>query len=626
MKFSHKLAAFSAVLSLASLSLFSIIQFNKIQQVITGEVSSSINEVTSLVTDNLNQILDSKVAIVKFTLNSISVDYSPYNVENCFNNLSVKNNFVRAGLGFNYDGSLVENDPDWDPNQDNYDSRKQPWYKLGQNNKGFSFSEPRRSEKGNLILSIVTPNYIGENKDSLLGVTFFDLDLDFLNNIVNKTRIANGGGHIFIVSNKGTIIAHPDKTLIGKNLSAFDPDLTITQEAKEYEINDNTYKIGFIPLDSVDWQIGYYIDQVDAYSDITDMRNSSLIFMGIAFILILICSVLLIQVLMKPLNLLGQTIDDVSTGEADLTQRLSTKTDQEFARLAHGFNTFIERLQKQMIESKEVSRQIESITHETAGNANEANTSMLEQQKELDQLVTAMHELTTTSGEVATYAQNAAQSTDEAMQATEKGNSTVEHTAQSIHHLSMQIENAVEVTNKLAQSTDEIDSILGVINGISEQTNLLALNAAIEAARAGEQGRGFAVVADEVRTLAQRTQDATHEIQAMTGELQTNAHNVVEIMEKSQSDVSNSVDAGEQANQALAAISQAVTQATDLITQIASAAEQQSIVSEEVNQNTVTISEFADKVVSVMETTNDKAKEQLKLVEHQHALMDEFKL
>lgn len=626
MKFSHKLAAFSAILSLASLSIFSVFQYNKVQNVITNQVNSSIQEVTPLVAHNLNQILDAKISIVKFTLNSISIDYSPYNVENSLNNPSVKENFSLAGLGFNYDGSLVENSPDWKPQEDaGYDSREQDWYKLGKESSGFIFSNPKKDADGKSKISIITANLIGENK-ALLGVTFFELSLDFLSNIVDDTKIADESGKIFIVSNSGTIIAHTDEQLIGQSISAISPDLTISDEEKEYNINDINYKVGFIPLKTVDWQIGYYIDQDDAYSDIADMRNFSLLFMGIAFVLILICSAVVIQILMKPLTILGNAIDDVATGEADLTQRLSTHTDQEFAQLANGFNQFIERLQKQMLANKEVAHQVESIAHETSEHAIEANNSMLEQKRELDQLVTAMQELTSTSAEVASHAQNASSSTELALHATKEGNETVDNTARSIRHLSTQIEGAVEKTKALAKSTNEIESILGVIDDISEQTNLLALNAAIEAARAGEQGRGFAVVADEVRTLAQRTQNATQEIQAMIGDLQTNARNVVDIMDQSQTDVANSVDAGDKSNHALQEISTAVTEATSLITQIASAAEQQSLVSEEVNRNTVTISEFADKVVNVMDASNHKTNEQLELVENQHALIDEFKL
>lgn len=627
MKFSHKLAAFSAILSLASLSIFSIFQYNKVQDVITNQVHSSIEEVTPLVTHNIDQILEAKMSVIKFTLNSIALEYSQYSVENILNNPSVKDNFTRAALGYNLDGSIIKNDPDWKPKNGN-DARKQSWFKTGfsagKDGKKIVIDNPQKDANGQLTLSIIAPNFI--SKTAILGVTFFHLNLDFLKNIVNDTHFADGSGQIFVVSDDGTIIAHPDETLIGQSISTISTQITISEEAKEFNIDGKHYEVGFIPLESIDWQIGYFVDQDDAYSAISDLRHFSIVFMSVAFVLILVCSALLIQLLMKPLNVLGNAIDDVATGEADLTQRLSTKTDQEFARLANGFNQFIERLQNQMLANKDVSRQIEAIAHETSEHADEANSSMLEQKRELDQLVTAMQELTSTSAEVASYAQNATTSTEQALQATEEGNETVENTAQSIRHLSVQISDAVEKTEALAQSTNEIESILDAITQISEQTNLLALNAAIEAARAGEQGRGFAVVADEVRTLAQRTQNATQEIQTMINDLQSNARSVVNIMDQSQTDVSNSVEAGDKSSHALQEISAAVTEATDLITQIASAAEQQNLVSEEVNRNTVTISEFADKVVEVMDKSNHKTNEQLELVENQHKLIDEFKL
>jgi len=237
---------------------------------------------------------------------------------------------------------------------------------------------------------------------------------------------------------------------------------------------------------------------------------------------------------------------------------------------------------------------IEKISAKAASVTMQTENDMSNQMSEVEQVATAMNEMTATVHEVAQNAALTASSTESADQEVINGKSIVDDTIQRINGLAGEVEKAVQTINKLAEDTEQIGSVVDVIRGVSEQTNLLALNAAIEAARAGEQGRGFAVVADEVRTLASRTQDATAEIQSMIESLQISAKQASEVMIQSQQSAGDSVSQARAAGESLETITTAVKTITDMSAQIATAAEEQSAVSEEINRNIINISSATD--------------------------------
>ncbi len=241
---------------------------------------------------------------------------------------------------------------------------------------------------------------------------------------------------------------------------------------------------------------------------------------------------------------------------------------------------------------------IEQISEHASNITQQTEQDMRNQMSEVEQVATAMNEMTATVHEVAQNAALTASSTESADQEVINGKNIVDDTINRINGLADEVEKAVQTINKLAEDTDQIGSVVDVIRGVSEQTNLLALNAAIEAARAGEQGRGFAVVADEVRTLASRTQDATSEIQSMIESLQLSAKQASEVMVKSQESANGSVEQARAAGQSLETITSAVKTITDMSAQIATAAEEQSAVSEEINRNIINISTATDQTLN----------------------------
>ncbi|HHH44742.1 MAG TPA: PAS domain S-box protein [Gammaproteobacteria bacterium] len=235
---------------------------------------------------------------------------------------------------------------------------------------------------------------------------------------------------------------------------------------------------------------------------------------------------------------------------------------------------------------------LKSSAESLAGTIEETNVRLHEQQSQTDQVATAMHEMSATVQEVARNATYAADGTVEAQQSADEGRAVVNETVRSIRDVAEGVAQAAGVINQLNSDAASIGTVVDVIRGIAEQTNLLALNAAIEAARAGEQGRGFAVVADEVRTLAQRTQQSTQEIQDMVERLQEGANEAVSAMEQGTEKTETSVQCATRAGKALEDITTAIRKISDMNTQIATAAEEQSAVAEEINGNVATINEL----------------------------------
>jgi len=293
---------------------------------------------------------------------------------------------------------------------------------------------------------------------------------------------------------------------------------------------------------------------------------------------------------------------DIANGDGDLTKRLLVKRKDEFGELAQGFNQFIEKLQTLMRNTNasiqplsDTSVHLTQITHATS-------ESMRKQQSQTGQAATAITEMSATVTEVAKSAASAAETVRKADEMAHKTLGIVDSNRESIETLAKEVSSAAEVIHYLEQESVNIGKVLDVIKGIAEQTNLLALNAAIEAARAGEQGRGFAVVADEVRALASRTAESTREIETMIAQLQQKASRAVKAMDDSQSQAMESVQRSFTAAESLKSIADLVRELTDMNMQIASASEEQSAVSEEINKNILEINDLSENTVEQSST------------------------
>ncbi|VAX11236.1 Methyl-accepting chemotaxis sensor/transducer protein [hydrothermal vent metagenome] len=321
---------------------------------------------------------------------------------------------------------------------------------------------------------------------------------------------------------------------------------------------------------------------------------------------------------------ISEATDRLSDG--DLTVLINLDSRDEMSRIASRFNAMTEKFNALIQQIISSSGQLATASEEVSSVATESASNVERQRHETDQVATAINEMTATVQEVANNASNAAGAAANADNETRGGKAVVENTSKVIAELAHEIENAAEVIKGVEQDSETIGGVLDVIKGIAEQTNLLALNAAIEAARAGEQGRGFAVVADEVRTLASRTQESASEIESMIDKLQAGSHDAVKVMEKSRERAQTGVEQANEAAQSLDAINRAVSTITEMNTQIASAAEEQSAVSEEINKNVSSISQISEQTASGSEQTTNAANELAKLASDLQNLVSQFKI
>ncbi|MEQ6340207.1 MAG: methyl-accepting chemotaxis protein [Gammaproteobacteria bacterium] len=312
--------------------------------------------------------------------------------------------------------------------------------------------------------------------------------------------------------------------------------------------------------------------------------------------------------------------------DGDLNARVNNHSADELGRVAKAFNHMADRFKNTIGEVSGSTSQLAAAAEQLSAVSMQTSHGIAQQQSETDQVATAMNEMSATVQDVARNAEQAASAARNADAEAQKGKRVVGDNIDAIDALAAEVERAAQVIQKLEAESGSIGTVVDVIKSIAEQTNLLALNAAIEAARAGEQGRGFAVVADEVRTLASRTQQSTQEIQQMIQRLQVGASEAVKVMVQGRSQAQDAVKQAAQAGESLEAITRAVANITDMNTQIASAAEEQSAVSEEINRNIVTISQVGSQTAAGAQQTSSASEELARLAAQLQTLVGRFRV
>ncbi|MBK1648723.1 methyl-accepting chemotaxis protein [Rhabdochromatium marinum] len=327
-----------------------------------------------------------------------------------------------------------------------------------------------------------------------------------------------------------------------------------------------------------------------------------------------------------PIRAAAHAMYNIAKGDGDLTQRLETDGRDEITDMAIGFNDFAVKTERAIASVGQATRQIATAAEELSAITNSSNESMDRQRNEIQQVVTAVTEMTATIQEVARNAEETATAATQADSNAHAGGKTVDSVVASNQKLTKEVEHIAETIRRFSKESVAIETVLDVIRGIAEQTNLLALNAAIEAARAGEQGRGFAVVADEVRSLAGRTQQSTTEIQGMIETLRNGAQEAVDAILVGEATTQETLAQTVQAKESLTQIVQSITRIRDMSTMVASAAEEQSTVAEEINRSVVRISDLAEESAGNSNQTAVASHELSHLGEDLHQLVGQFKV
>ncbi|MCG9553595.1 methyl-accepting chemotaxis protein [Vibrio sp. Isolate31] len=355
------------------------------------------------------------------------------------------------------------------------------------------------------------------------------------------------------------------------------------------------------------FDIGIPITEVSqATNGIISYQLASMVFI---FVVCLVVLSLLLSKLMRPLLVLKNTLHDISKGDGDLSVRLPIKGNDEVAQISSAFNVFVGKVHEIITQTVNTGVELNSTAISLREQSQQALQRGQEQNEQTMLVVTSMNEMIATVNEIASSAAGAANAANLAASETQGGHKTIEKTTTSIANLEAEMNSASNIIVSLADNTQSIGTILDVIRGISEQTNLLALNAAIEAARAGEAGRGFAVVADEVRNLATKTAQSTDEIDTMINQLQTEAKNAVSSMSNSKSLIEEGTVETEMARRALEKISTQVLSILDINTQVATATEQQSAVANEINMNMDTVNNLVKNGLSASEKLEQSSKQ-----------------
>ncbi|MCU1779798.1 methyl-accepting chemotaxis protein [Pseudomonas sp. 14P_5.3_Bac1] len=603
LRFSHKILLAAALIVIAAFALFTLYNDYLQRNAIRDDLNNYLHEMGDVTASNIQTWLTGRIALVENAAQNIAINPEPVVVAGLLEQKALTSSFMATYVGDSKGAFTIRPDTKM---PDGFDPRVRPWYKGAQSSNGSTLTEPYiDAATGKLIISVATPSTTTTGQS--IGVVGGDLSLQTLVDNIGALNFG-GMGYAFLVSADGKVLVHPDKNLVMKTLADMYPNHTpkISTDFSEVQANGKDNIVTFTPikgLPSVNWYLGISVDKDKSFAMLSEFRNSAIIATIIAVVIIIALLGMLIRVLLQPLHVMTRAMQDIADGEGDLTRRLTIQNNDEFGTLGIAFNRFVERIHTSIREVSSATEQVNEVALRVVSASNSSMVNSDEQANRTNSVAAAINELGAAAQEIARNAAQASSQASDARHLAEDGQQVVDRNIKAMTQLSAMISASSSNIEALNSKTVNIGQILEVITSISQQTNLLALNAAIEAARAGEAGRGFAVVADEVRNLAHRTQESAQQVQKMIEELQVGARDSVSTMSESQRHSQDSVEIANLAGERLNSVTQRIGEIDGMNQSVATATEEQTSVVESINMDITEINTLNQEGVENLQST-----------------------
>ena len=589
--FKPLLLLFIVILVVTSVSVSSYIAYAKEENTLLDLITTSneryVKEQARKITAQLNEKVEGLNKLGQH-FNEQPISGSAEELINLTHVIAGAANLSSAVVAFqNGDAYWSQSNKTWPKHKYEGDVTTRGWYQLAQKHNTAVISDPYLGSDGQVY-------WVSVVRKTSNGMISVDMPLSFLNTIVKGANTIPGATAMIVNQGK-TILASSSPTIEAGSKTNQTPWLdtvanhVIGKGSAHYEGEGHGVDMLFfshdIKVSDKTWYFIVGIEKSVALSALASARQAAIIVAVVVTLLSVSIAMVIMNILYRPILTLKKTILGLSEGNGDLTQRIEVTTQDDLGQISEGVNRFIANLQTMMLDISEACQQLNGNVGSMKEQSQRSSSILQNHVQETEQIVTAIEEMNATADAMASDASNTAQLTHKANDAGAESKSTVTQAQVNVQELVQDVSVASENVNSMAEETESINTILEVIGGIAEQTNLLALNAAIEAARAGEQGRGFAVVADEVRTLASRTKDSTGEIEAALESLLKRSQSVVISMESTKDKCAQTAEGAGEVSQSLDIMTSLVTEINDLSAQIATAAEEQSSVTLELSRN-----------------------------------------
>lgn len=625
MKFTHKVVATAAAILVVVFGAFTLSNFLQMRAQTQQDLRQQLQALSQSVSQNIANWLNVRSDIIVATANAVVENDDKSAILAKVKQSRGAGDFKNVYVGLP-DGTFILDDQTIDLPAD-YDARSRPWYQLAVQEDQATFTEPYIDVTTNeLTISAVMPI---DHNGRFGGVAGGDMMLDVISTIVNQVDFM-GLGFAFLVNADGKVLTHTNQQWVDKNIRDYlGSNATIDTDFNDYQIAGKEHMVSFQRvqgIDGVQWYLAVAIDRDAAFANVASFGMTAIAFMVGGVIAVVLLFSWLLRILLRPMYRLNAAVKDLAEGEGDLTFRLPVETEDEFGELSSSMNTFLEKIHHAISEVNQAALEVEANVKDMTDATQRSLTVSDQQSARTNAVATAINQLNASSSEIA---QNASSASAQASHGTKMSAASREALQANIHaitELSDKMEESSAAIAKLDDNTRNIEQILEVIKGVTEQTNLLALNAAIEAARAGEAGRGFAVVADEVRGLAQRTQDSAQEIENMIEVLQKGTQDVVDVISQSQQTSESCVKTAHEAEAHMQDVDTAIAEMDSVNHSVASATEEQTTVIKTLDNDIHDISDLNQQGIQHLRDTGAACTALQEQFERLEAMVQRFKV